>query len=133
MIPNGVGQESAWTPEGVTYGWQALSVIPPAGDTSYIESDTANQEEACELSAPSGISGVYCISVVSDQRQDTAGGGRTTKLGYGDGTTREYGSAWGLGTSYVMNTTAFSYNAITDAAWELVDTETLQVCVKLAS
>ena len=108
MIPNGVGQESQWTPNGASAGWQCIKDIPPDGDTTYISDNTAGQEEACTLSAPSGISGVYGVSVIADQRQDTAAGPRTIELGVGNGTTRSYGSAWPLGTSYAMNTTAFS-------------------------
>jgi hypothetical protein len=133
MFPNGVGQESAWTPVGATPGWNCIHEVPPDGDTTYISSSTVNQEEACTLSAASGISGVYGVCVISDQRQDTSGGGRTVELGIGNGTTRSYGTAWGLGTTYVMNTTAFSSNPFTSAPWALADLSTLQVAAKLAS
>ena len=85
------------------------------------------------MSAASGISGVYGICVIADQRQDTSGGGRTIELGVGDGSTRQYGSAWGLGTTYAMNTTPFSFNPITSSAWTLGDLTTLQVAARLAS
>jgi len=133
MIPNAPGQESAWTPNGASLGWECISEIPPDGDTTYISSSTPTQEEACALSAPSGISGVYCVSVISDQRQDTSGGGRTIELGLGNGTTRSYGSAWGLGTTYKMNTTAFSENPFTSSAWTLAAMTGLQVAADLAS
>lgn len=133
MIPNAPGQESAWTPSGAALGWECISEIPPDGDTTYISSDTPTQEEACALSAPVGISGVYGVSVISDQRQDTSGGGRTIELGLGNGTTRSYGSAWGLGTTYAMNTTPFSENPFTSSAWTLGAMTGLQVAAQLAS
>ena len=133
MFPNGVGQESAWTPVGATPGWNCIHEVPPDGDTTYISSSTVNQEEACTLSAASGISDVYGVCVISDQRQDTPGGGRTVELGIGNGTTRSYGTAWGLGTTYVMNTTPFSSNPFTSSPWALADLSTLQIACKLAS
>lgn len=133
MIPNGVGQNSQWTPNGAGAGWECISEIPPDGDTTYISDNTPGDEESTTLSPPSGISGVYAVSVISDQRQDTSGGGRTIQLGLGNGTTRSYGSAWGLGTTYKMNTTAFSSNPFTSAAWLLADMSTLQAAAKLAS
>ncbi len=133
MIPNGVGQESSWAPNGAALGWECISEIPPDGDTTYISSDTPTQEEACALSAPVGISGVYCVSVIGDQRQDTSGGGRTIELGLGNGTTRSYVGAWGLGTTYKMNTTPFSENPFTSSAWTLGAMTGLQVAALLAS
>lgn len=133
MFPNGVGQESAWTPNGATPGWNCIHEVPPDGDTTYISDDNPGDEEACTLSQPTGISGVYGISVIADQRQDTSGGGRTIELGVGNGSTRAYGSAWSLGTTYKMNTTPFSSNPLTSAAWALADLSTLQVAAKLAS
>lgn len=133
MFPDGVGQDSAWTPVGATPGWNCIHEVPPDGDATYISSATANQEEACTLSAATGISGVYGVSIIADQRQDTSGGGRTTEIGIGNGTTRSYGTAWGLGTSYVMNTTPFSSNPFTAAAWALADLSTLQIAAKLTT
>ena len=133
MFTAGVGQESAWTPNGATPGWNCLHEVPPDGDTTYISDSNPGDEEACTLTAPFGISGVYGVSVISDQRQDTGGGGRTIELGVGNGTTRSYGSAWPLGTTYKMNTTPFSTNPLTSAPWVLADLSTLQVAAKLAS
>lgn len=133
MIPNATGQNSAWTPNGAANGWQCINDIPPDGDTTYISDNTPNDEESVNLTPPSGITGVYAVSVIADQRQDTAGGGRTIQLGLGDGSTRSYGTAWGLGTTYRMNTTSFSSNPFTSSAWVLADMAALQSAVKLAS
>ena len=133
MIPNAPGNSSQWTPNGASLGWECISEIPPDGDTTYISDDTLNHLETCELSPPVGITGVYAVSVIADQRQDTAGGGRTTVLGLGNGSVEFFGSAWGLGTTYKMNTTAFSFNPFTDDPWTLGAMSTLQVAVQVAS
>jgi len=133
MIPNGVGQESQWTANGASLGWQCISEVPPDDDTTYISSSTPNQEETAALTTPAGISGVYGVTVLGDQRQDTSGGGRTIDLGLGNGSTRSYGSAFGLGTTYKTNAQPFSSNPFTSAAWLLADMTALEVAAKLAS
>ena len=133
MVPNAPGNASAWTPNGAALGWECISNIPAKGDAEYISSSTSGQQETCALSVPSYLTGVYGVNVICDQRQDSAGGGRTTELGIGNGSTESYGSAWGLGTTYAMNSTAFSSNPFTSTGWALADLSTLQVAVKCAS
>lgn len=133
MFPNGVGNASAWTPNGASLGWECIHEVPPDGDTTYISSDTPSQQEACTLSPPASITGVYGLTVFSDQRQDTEGGGRTVELGIGNGSTQVYGSAFGLGTTYAMQSTAFSSNPFASRAWTLADMSTLQVAANVAS
>lgn len=133
LIPNGIGQESQWTANGAALGWECISEIPPDNDTTYISSNTANQEETAAVSVPSYLTGVYGITIIGDMRQDTSGGGRTIELGWGNGTSRVYGSAFGLGTSYVANSQPFSSNGIASRAWNLSDLSSFQVAAKLAS
>jgi hypothetical protein len=136
MLPSAAGHASAWTPFGVTYGYEALAVVPPAGDTSYIYDSTPGDQEAVELAAVANITAVYGICVIANQRQDTAGGGRTVSLGVGSGSAQNYTSqfaTWGLGTSYKMNTAPYSFNPFTSAAWTLSDLSTLQLALKLAT
>lgn len=135
-IPSGVGHVSGFSVFGESFGWQALAVIPPAGDTSYIYSATPTTQESCALTGPSDITAVYGLSVIANQRQDTAGGGRTTSLGIGNGSSQNYPTffgTWPLGTSYKTNTTPISSNPFTSAPWALADLSTLEVAVKVAS
>lgn len=136
MIPNGVGNASAWSVSGFANGWQALAVIPPAGDASYIYDDTPGDQEAVELSLPANLTAVYGLTVFADMRQDTSGGDRTVSLGVGNGSTQDYGSiygTWGLGTTYATDGTPFSSNPFTGVAWALADLNTLQWAAKLAT
>ncbi len=135
-IPSGVGNASGFSVFGESFGWQALAVIPPAGDTSYIYSATPTTQESCATTGPADITAVYGLSVIANQRQDTAGGGRTTSLGVGNGSSQIYGSlygTWPLGTTYKTNTTPFSFNPFTSVAWALADLTTLEVSAKVAS
>jgi hypothetical protein len=134
MFPSAPGHVSAWSVHGVSLGWEALSVVPPAGDTSYIYDSNPGDQESCALTAVANITAVYGICVIANQRQDTAGGGRTTSLGVGNGSGQNYTSpfaTWGLGTTYRMNTAPYSFNPFTDVAWALVDLNTLEVSAKL--
>ena len=134
MFPSAPGHVSAWTPFGVSLGWEALAVIPPAGDTSYIYDSNPGDQEAVEVTAVANITAVYGVSVIANQRQDTAGGGRTISLGLGNGSGQNYTSAfatWGLGTTYKMNTAPYSFNPFTTVPWALSDLSTLQLALKL--
>lgn len=137
MIPNAPGQFSAWTPNGASLGWECISEVPPDNDTTFISSAVSGTQEACELSPPvPTITAVYGLSVISDQRQTQAGGGRTIALGVGNGSSTHspstYGT-WGLGTVYKMNTTPLSSNPFNGLPWALVDLATLQVYAEVAS
>jgi hypothetical protein len=133
--PLGAGNKTQWAVTGAANGYQALQNIP-ANSSEYISSNTVGQEETVTLTNLFSISlsAVYGVSVGASQEEDTPGGGRSTTLGVGNGTTQNYGTIyndWPLGTTYAYNVTPFSSNPFTSVAWQPTDLTTLECAVKL--
>lgn len=133
--PLGAGNKTQWAVTGAANGYQALQNIP-ANSSEYISSGTPGQEETVTLTNLLGItlSSVYGVCIGASQEEDTPGGGRSTTLGVGNGTTQNYGTIyndWPLGTTYAYNATPFSENPFTATNWAPVDLATLEAAVKL--
>lgn len=116
-MPNGDGTEQDWIVHGAATAWEAVSDIPPDGETTYIEAEDAGN--VVELTLPDlppevvAISGVY-IPIMGKLVE--AGVGRVS-AGLSDGTNAEMSPEQPLTPTYAYRGFPIQKNPTTGEPW----------------
>jgi hypothetical protein len=131
--PSAAGRVTQFTPFGMTFNWQCVSITPPPGDTDYVTSTVVGTTDAYALSTVTGLSQLNGVKIDGNARQTVGGGGRTLNVGIGNGTLENYVQPQSLTTSYVMLPGIFNSNPFTASPWAVGDLTTLQAAIQIAS
>ena len=132
-IAAGVGQYSAYTPNGAATLWQCMDSTPAPGDTTYGSDATAGDQTAVTLGTISSLGSVNFVYVQASARQEVSAGGRTLAVGVGNGTATSYGSTQSLTTTYGVKGQVFDQNPVTGSPWTVGNLGTLQAAVMTVS
>lgn len=127
IIPDGAGDETDFTPNAGN-NWQAVDEVPGHdGDTSYVESNTAGDEDLYSMTNPaSSATTVYAAKVVVVARKTDAGDS-DLELSLKSGTTTDRVNVGLLSNSYAEYTSVYTANPDGPAAWTIAALDGVQV------
>lgn len=132
LIPNGAGTTTELEPSaGANY--QCVDDVPPDDDTSYVESDVADELDTYALSAPVAETGVIgAIMWQARARANNPGNTSVAPVLRVNGTNYA-GSDKGVGQTYINKRQVYETNPADDAAWEAADLAALEAGVKVTT
>jgi hypothetical protein len=127
IIPNGAGDETDFTPNSGN-NWQAVDETPGHdGDTSYVESNTAGDEDLYAMTDPvSSATTVYAAKIVTVARKTDAGDS-DLELSIKSGSTTDRVNVGLLSNSYAEYTSVYTANPDGPAAWTIAALDSVQV------
>lgn len=132
MVPDGAGDSTQWTPSaGANYA--AVDETPGHdGDTSYVSSSTAGQDDLYTVGAtPSGSSQVWAARVTATARKEGAGA-RDIALLVKAGTTTDASGALTIpDTTYREFSYTLLQNPDTSADWTIADLDAAQIGIRI--
>lgn len=132
LLPDGSGQNSAWSVSGATSGWQcvddtAAQVNGTYSDTDFVYGSGTGIKFECTMSNLSGTSPtVFGIAVSNVSKKGDAGARTCQNLIYTNNAEAS-GAAYNLSTSYINYTDLFNTNPVTASSWTPTDINNLQV------
>lgn len=110
----------------VSSGWEAVSEQGSDGDTTYISSDTVDDEVVFGLPALVGVpTRIIALQSTTIARKDDSGQ-RGFKQGFTIDSTDVLSEGIEIGIGYASNFTVFEKNPVTDEDWTLSDANSIQ-------
>lgn len=126
-LPDGAGAATAWTTVvGAGTHWQAVNEVPPNGDTSYVESDTADQIDEYTFTNLTPTSATIPTIQVSMRARKTQAGALNIARMYRSGVTDNQGANVALNTSYTTILEIMETDPVAVGAWTVANLNAAQ-------
>jgi len=130
ILPNGVGNTSAWTPSAGS-NFQNVDETAPNADTDYNSTSNAGDVDTYNYPSITPTSGtVYGVQVNMNARKDD-GGTRTIAPVVRSGGTDFVGTSQNIGSSYTYYQQLYEQDPNTAAAWTISNVNAAEFGVKL--